>query len=350
MGVTGVGKTSFINVATGGIQSSEYSLKPSTSIFHERERYLRCGFEVILVDCPGFDNAEKPDITILSEFTQFLREMAAEQIYLSGIIYLHRITDIRMSGSAMNSMQLLRALCGGPFLKHVTLVTTMWDSIKESVGIDREVQLQNNFWAWMLGGGDREGAKYARHYGTQKTANEIIDRFLDKEFAQSAIKSSFELDVVQSARPPQESAAGQFALEKLGENIQRVEQRLHEKKTARQEMINEGSLYEAEEMVKEIESEERDLDNFKRVLVDYRSPIKRSPDPENCTSIQFSPHFSQSQNNNLPGQPNLLPSDGYAPGFYPGQEAPPEIGYNSMNGEQWASRPSAYNPYSFPQN
>ena len=46
---------------------------------------------------------------------------------LSGILYLHRITDNRMAGTPLKNLQVFQKLCGRDALGKVYLTTTMWD-------------------------------------------------------------------------------------------------------------------------------------------------------------------------------------------------------------------------------
>ena len=63
---------------------------------------------------------------------------------LSGIIYMHRISDIRMSGVSRRNFSMFRKLCGDSTLGGVTLVTNMWGSISEQEGVARESELRTN--------------------------------------------------------------------------------------------------------------------------------------------------------------------------------------------------------------
>lgn len=90
---------------------------------------------------------------------------------LSGLLYLHRITDIRVGGVSYKNMKLFRKICG---LQNVLLCTTMWDRIDASIGTAREQQLQSDFWNNMI----VNGASTVRHDGNQQTAQAIMDRLL----------------------------------------------------------------------------------------------------------------------------------------------------------------------------
>ena len=96
----------------------------------------------------------------------------------AGIIYLHRITDNRMSGSAYKNLQLFGRLCGDAPLPRVRLVTTMWDSARDhSVGERREKELKSDFWKPLIDG----GASTAQFKNTEQSAWDIVSNLARNE-------------------------------------------------------------------------------------------------------------------------------------------------------------------------
>ena len=59
------------------------------------------GRKVHLIDTPGFDDTTRSDVDILMEVAFFLATTYNNEIKMDGIIYLHRIMDVRMRGSAI---------------------------------------------------------------------------------------------------------------------------------------------------------------------------------------------------------------------------------------------------------
>lgn len=56
---------------------------------------------VMFIDTPGFDDTDRSDVDILGLITAYLQTRNSGEIRLSGIIYLHNITDTRMQGSSV---------------------------------------------------------------------------------------------------------------------------------------------------------------------------------------------------------------------------------------------------------
>lgn len=273
MGVTGVGKTSFVNVAMGQDRVWDNSLESSTTGIQRSEPIPYYDFpdgrEVVLLDTPGFDNADIPDIEVLARLVEYLKDLSREDNYLAGIIYLHRITDVRMTHSAAANIQLLGALCGEHFLPKVTLVTSMWDSIRPDLGADRERELANGYWSDFL----ENGAVYERYDGTPDAARRIIARYLG-DGGSSVVRPSIAQQVIDEERLLQDSDAGRLALETLREKVKHSEQRLRE--------ARELQMYD------QIAQHQAELQHNSAKLAEYMSGWGN-----NATSSSYSPQVSQ---------------------------------------------------------
>src|ERR1700721_3748819 len=108
---------------------------------------------------PGFDDTNKSDAEILNMIAAFLSTAYAfsplckeglTKLYryengkkLAGIIYLHRISDVRMGGISKRNFRLFRELCGDSTLKNVAIVTNMWNEVSLDVATAREQELAN---------------------------------------------------------------------------------------------------------------------------------------------------------------------------------------------------------------
>lgn len=96
---------------------------------------------VYLVDTPGFDDTTRSDTEVLREIAGWLNDSYKNRVLLQGIIYLHRIADVRMQGSAKKNLLMFKKLCGEDALKKVVLATTMWDKVPQRQAEEREKQL-----------------------------------------------------------------------------------------------------------------------------------------------------------------------------------------------------------------
>jgi len=84
---------------------------------------------VYLVDTPGFDDTSRNDTEILKEVAFFFSQIYRKNVQLAGIIYLHRISDNGVSGTALKNLYMFKRLCGMNTFGHVVLCTSMWDTM-----------------------------------------------------------------------------------------------------------------------------------------------------------------------------------------------------------------------------
>ncbi|KAL3486917.1 hypothetical protein BJX62DRAFT_241498 [Aspergillus germanicus] len=131
MGKTGSGKSTFIARCTGqnvtvghGFTSAidTYNYRLPTSKLDGRLRTCR----IHLIDTPGFNDTNRPDIETLGVLASYLGASYANGIQIHGIIFLHPITDNRMSGSSMHTMEMLKMVCGWTSYVNMVVATTMW--------------------------------------------------------------------------------------------------------------------------------------------------------------------------------------------------------------------------------
>lgn len=99
-----------------------------------------------------------------------------EGTLLSGIIYLHKITDNRITGSSVKNIRMFRKLCGADNMRNVLLVSSMWDIVEEQQGAERERELssEGTFWKSMLA----QGASMRRYDNRTATALQLIQTLI----------------------------------------------------------------------------------------------------------------------------------------------------------------------------
>ena len=96
------------------------------------------------------------------------------------MLYLHRITDNRMSGSVYRNLTLFGKLCGDKPARKVIFVTTMWDKVNPgdvNISERRETSLTTDFWKPML----VLGARTLRFLNTEESAKTIISELLSSD-------------------------------------------------------------------------------------------------------------------------------------------------------------------------
>lgn len=95
---------------------------------------------------------------------------------LHGVIYFHRISDIRMAGAMKKSFDIFMKLCGDDALKNVVIVTNMWSKVTLDEGNARQKELETNdrFFKPALD----LGARITRHDNTRTSALNILRMLL----------------------------------------------------------------------------------------------------------------------------------------------------------------------------
>jgi len=281
MGITGVGKTYFISKATGRDLALGNSLESSTTEIQRYEFELR-GLNIILLDTPGFDDRQKPDIVLLEEFVRYLQRLSMEGIGLAGIIYLHRINDNRMQGSAQTNLHLLTELCGDDFLKHVILVTTMWDCTEEKIGLAREEMLKTKFWKPLI---DKK-ATVERFRDDRYSAGIIISKLLkglsSDEVVPDILREGYSRTSVS------ETKAGRVLMEDKIKKLEKLDRQLDNLREIEKEMMEKPSWEIDGSEIEQIRMETLELTKEKnklRVVLEKYSDASYSPPKQEEKSL-----------------------------------------------------------------
>lgn len=144
MGRSGAGKSSFINLASNSSLKIGEGLESCTERVEMSEPFQLepNGRHIRLIDTPGFDDSSKSDADILNTIATFLVNEYNKKRKLSGIIYFHRISDVRMGASSRRNFLMFQKLCGPAFLANVVLATTRWSEVNPAVAEARESELK----------------------------------------------------------------------------------------------------------------------------------------------------------------------------------------------------------------
>ena len=119
------------------------------------------GDQVYLIDTPGFNDTDRSDVETLRVLATYLSASYARNVFVHGIIYLHRIADNRISGSSKRNIDMFKALCGYSTYSNVAIATTFWNQQERWIFARREAELKEDpaFFHDILS----EGASLFRH-------------------------------------------------------------------------------------------------------------------------------------------------------------------------------------------
>ncbi|KAG5220655.1 GTP-binding protein [Salix suchowensis] len=187
---------------------------------------------VRLIDTPGFDDTAKTDTEVLTMTAAFLSSMYRRGVMLSGVIYIHRISDIRMGGTSTRNFKLFRGLCGETMLRNAVIVTNMWGEVALDVGEAREEELtsQDDFFKPVL----ERGAQLKRHDNTPASADVIVGCVASKK--PRALRIQREL--VDDRKVITETTAGA----ELGRELHEQAMKFKEKRRRLQDEMDEEQL------------------------------------------------------------------------------------------------------------
>ncbi|PPQ74157.1 hypothetical protein CVT24_012875 [Panaeolus cyanescens] len=214
LGLTGSGKSAFIKAVTGvdpGVNHDLDSAQTGMKIITMDRPQLSLS-RIVLVDTPGFNDTNRSDLQVFKLISNWLKESYGKNALLNGIIYTHRITDNRMSGSSFRNLTMFQKLCGRKAFSGVTFVTTMWDEDPENnmeSFKSREKQLKDEFLKPFI----KNGARLLRHQseGDTASAHSIISDFT----ADSKKALLVQKELVDYRKTLQQTQAGQAMYDKL---------------------------------------------------------------------------------------------------------------------------------------
>ncbi|EAA28887.3 hypothetical protein NCU05928 [Neurospora crassa OR74A] len=327
MGMTGSGKSTFISHCMGvdlgivghGLQGYTqavdfYMIPHSESV------------NVYLVDTPGFDDTNLTDSDVLKAIGTWMGDAYKKDIKLNGIIYLHRITDPRMVGSAKKNLFIFKKLCGPNALKNVTLATTMWEAVSQSDGERREHELlaTQEFWGFMRS----NGAKVERHYNNRESAMRILSKF----FTEEQVVTAMQEELVNGGKELLDTQAGM----ELNSEYRKVEEKLKrelqstvaELKEAQKKKDDESAVMILEECRKQVEDQlthilqERDQlkVTLAKMIATSTLPIVRAPGSFGDTARR--PSNTGNADQAEAGRPASPYLDPRASGMWQGMEVP----------------------------
>lgn len=223
---------------------------PGTAIVRDHT-FISNGYQITLIDTPGFNDTYKSETEILKEIASYLADKYKNKRKLSGIIYLHAF-ERRMTGSSLRNLKMFHELCGEDPLENVILATTGWTDAERAGTLakaeEHEKSLSSNraFWKGMLD----SGAKLDRFMDTRESALSMIMKFADRE----TIPLQIQRELVDQEKLLIDTSAGNAVNEDLKPleavyktEIEKIQKEMTEAREAQDHKVEEA-LAEAQEV------------------------------------------------------------------------------------------------------
>ncbi|PPR07225.1 hypothetical protein CVT24_010168 [Panaeolus cyanescens] len=178
LGVTGSGKSSFIEALAGSGQQLGISGGTLESVTQDIEAFRinnllgKWGdgdeWPIYLVDSPGFSDSKLSELEIVNKIEEWRKINRA----IHYVFYFCRITDTRMPGTVRRLMKLVKSLDVNP--SNLTVITSMWNTICRAEAMKRAednfAHLRNVTWKDEI----KEGANIVKFQKTQPSAVAIV--------------------------------------------------------------------------------------------------------------------------------------------------------------------------------
>lgn len=132
---------------------------------------LPSGRKITLINTRGYDDTNSTNSKILQELRLFFSKTEDVNKTLSGLIYLHRITDIQVP-STTRLLSLFKVLLGRD-LSNLVLATTCWQLCDEEFGVRKEKEIKERSWRLLMA----QGARMFRLYPTRDSALDLVGQF-----------------------------------------------------------------------------------------------------------------------------------------------------------------------------
>jgi len=177
---------------------------------------------------------------------------------LTGLIYIHRISDTRVGGTSQRNLRMFRKLCGTDSLKNVAIVTTMWDQVTPEEGSRLEQELRSNDSPFkpLLD----DGATMMRHERAAESATKVINYLLGK----SPTTTQIVRELLQEKKTLEETAAGTELLSDIQALLKRHDAEMESLRTEMMEELERGLAEERRRIEQHMVKLLKELDELKQ--------------------------------------------------------------------------------------
>lgn len=226
-----------------------------------------------LIDTPGFDDTFTSDTDTLKNIAVFLSATYQRGARLTGIVYIHRISDNRLAGSSLRNINMFKELCGDDAYKHVVLSTSMWGKEDYSISVGRESELkeENGFWGFM----HSRGSPIMRWDNDRTSALRIVDHLLKVRKENGSTTLQIQRELVDENRELERTSAGQQVNKDLAEAKRKWAAEVEQLRAEHQQAMRERDRDLAERLRKQEEDLQDKLKKADQAQEDLKVNLKQ---------------------------------------------------------------------------
>jgi hypothetical protein len=142
-------------------------------------------------------------------------------VKLAGIVYIHRISDPRMTGTSVRNFKMFLDLCGDTTLRNVVIATNMWELAPADAAERREGEMRSKYFEPVI----RMGGQLLRLYNTDDSARDVLQSIIKNHPEPLKIQK----ELVDEHKNIRDTTAGQSL---VGETEKRLMEKLDQMQAA----------------------------------------------------------------------------------------------------------------------
>ena len=232
---------------------------------------MKCnGKTVRLIDTPGFDDSHRSDADVLQELAYWLVRAHEKHIKISGIVYLHRITDPRLQGSHLRGLDIFKKMCGTEAYSGIVMATTRWDKVSSDDGNRRQAELRKKreFWGEIREGGGNITTTSSGKLSAKQILQHIVrnDRRLTLQIQREMGDLGFEL---------YQTAAGNVLYSSWMVEKMRLETQMNVLRSKINSEVTMNSTYQARALEDDLAKFSKEIDERGEALNKLRIPAQK---------------------------------------------------------------------------
>ena len=181
------------------------------------------------------------------------------RVWVTGVLYLHRISDNKFSQTADRVSNMVKSLCGDVAMDHLTLCTTMWDTVPDEEGYDRFDELcETATWRTMIS----NGAGTAMISNVSPTAKADAEKIVSELIKNApTVKLAIQDEMINQGKTVLQTGAGQV----LDQHLREVRAEAERKMQVLRETMHKENVAAEARMMEKMRKQESELERLRKL-------------------------------------------------------------------------------------